>query len=110
MRIWLIGADHAGTEALRQLKKNPGIDVVVSDMIEKPKAVTDRLIPRVDHVEHVTPFNFNQLARRVRPDLVLIDASAAQRAMGRVSGGIFLTEGLHTEMATISEFPCIVLQ
>jgi hypothetical protein len=109
MRIWLIGAEQSGTEALRQLKKNPAIEVVVSDTIARPKAVTDRLIAQVDYVEHVTPFNFNQLARRVRPDLVLIDASAAQRAMGRVSGGIFLTEGLHTEMATISEFPCIVL-
>jgi hypothetical protein len=109
MRIWLIGADQAGTEALRQLKKNPTIDVVVSDTIERPKAVTDRIISKVDYVEHVTPFNFNQLARRVRPDLVLIDASAANRAMGRVSGGVFLAEGLHTEMATISEVPCVVL-
>ena len=55
MRIWLIGADQAGSEALRQLKKNPAVTVVVSDAADRPKAVSDGVIARVDMVESVTP-------------------------------------------------------
>jgi FlaA1/EpsC-like NDP-sugar epimerase len=109
MRIWLIGADQAGSEALRQLQKNPAITVIVSDASDRPKAVADRVIAKVDMVENVTPVNINQLARRVRPDLILIDAGAAKRALGRVSGGQFFTEALQSEIAAASEFPCLVL-
>jgi hypothetical protein len=109
MRIWLIGADQDGTEALRQLKKNPTIDVIVSDTLERPKAVVERVIAKVDFVENVTPINLNQLARRVRPDLILIDASAATRAMGHLSGGHFFAEALQAEMASGSDAPCLVL-
>jgi hypothetical protein len=110
MRIWLIGADQAGSEALRQLKKNPAVTVVVSDAADRPKAVSDGVIARVDMVENVTPVNINQLARRVRPDLILIDAGAASRAMRGVSGGQFFAQALQSEIATVSEFPCLVLQ
>jgi hypothetical protein len=109
MRIWLIGADQAGSEALRQLKKNPAVTVVVSDAAERPKAVTDGVIPKVDMVENVTALNINLLARRIRPDLILIDAGAAKRAMGRVTGGLVFTEAMQTEMAASSEVPCLVL-
>jgi FlaA1/EpsC-like NDP-sugar epimerase len=109
MRIWLIGADDAGSEALRQLRKNPAITVVVSDASDRPKSVSDRVIDKVDMVEHVTPVNVNQLARRIRPDLILIDAGATKRAMGRVSGGHFFAEALQTEIAGASEYPCLVL-
>ena len=78
MRIWLIGAEQAGSEALRQLKKNPAVTVIVSDAVDRPKAVSDGVIAKVDMVENVTPVNINQLARRVRPDLILIDAGAAR--------------------------------
>lgn len=109
MRIWLIGADQAGSEALRQFKKNAAITVVVSDAIERPKAVSDGVIAKVDMVENVTALNINQLARRIRPDLILIDPGAAKRAMGRVSGGLVFTEAMQTEMAAMSETPCLVL-
>jgi hypothetical protein len=109
MRIWLIGAEQAGVEALRQLRKNPAVDIVVTDSIERPKAVADRVIARVDYVETVTSFNINQLARRIRPDLILIDAGALNRTLGRLSGGSVLAEALHGEIASASDFPCLVL-
>jgi hypothetical protein len=110
MRIWLIGADQAGSEALQQFQKNPAITVIVSDGGDCPKAVSDGVIASVDMVENVTPVNINQLARRVRPDLILIDAGAASRAMRGVSGGQFFAQALHSEIATISEFPCLILE
>lgn len=109
MRIWLIGADQAGTSVLRQLRKNPAIEVVVSDSTERPRAVTDRVLDKVQYVESVTSVNINTLARRFRPDLILIDRGALQRGLGRVSAGAAFVESLQEEMATASEFPCLVI-
>lgn len=109
MRIWLIGADKQGTEVLRQLKKNPAVEVTVTDAIARPRAVIDGVIARVDAVERVTTVNINHLARRFGPDLILIDAGADKRAMGDVSGAAFFVEALHAEMAAVCELPCVVL-
>ena len=90
MRIWLIGADQAGERRpCANCRRTPGRQVIVSDTIARPKAVADHVIARVDYVEQVTSANVNQLARRVRPDLILLDASAGQPQLieGEVSGG-----------------------
>ena len=67
MRIWLIGADKIGSEALQQLQKNPAITVIVSDASDRPKAVSDCVIAKVDMVENVTPGNINQPSLRPAP-------------------------------------------
>lgn len=109
MRIWLIGADQAGAEALRQFQKNPAVEVFVTDGIERPRAVTDRVIAKLDGVENVTPMNVNTLARRIRPDLILIDSSAAKRNLTRLSGGMVYAEALQNEIAATADFPCIII-
>lgn len=109
MRIWLIGADQAGTAALRQLRKNPDIQIVISDSIARPKAVEQRVIAQVDFIESVTPLNVNQVARRIRPDLILLDRGAIQRAFARLSEGFAFAESIQNEIATASEIPCIML-
>jgi hypothetical protein len=109
MRIWLIGADQAGSEALRQFQKNPGIEIFVTDMIDRPKAVADRVIGKLDAVETVTPMNVNTLARRIRPDLILIDSGAAKRNLTRLSGGMVYAEALQNEIAATADYPCIVI-
>ncbi len=109
MRIWLIGADERGTEAIRQLEKSPQIDLVVSDPSDQPKAVVEGALDHIDYVERITSLNINQVARRVRPDLILIDAGALERNWGRVTGGSALSEAMTYEMATACEYPCIVL-
>ena len=109
MRIWLIGADMRGVQALRQLFKNQRIDVIVSDSSERPRAVVDGLIAQVDYVERVTTLNINQMARRIQPDLILIDAGALDRHWGHVTGGSALAEAMTQEMAAASEYPCLIL-
>lgn len=109
MRIWLIGAGRAGSSVLRQLKKNRSIEVIVSDPQENPKAVLDGLIPKVDFVERVTPVNVNQIAKRVRPDLILISTGAGVQSYGNVSGGLALAEALNYEIATSSDYPCLLV-
>ena len=107
MRIWLIGASSAGTEAIRQLKKSSQIDLVVSAQSPDPRAVREKVIDKVDHVESVTPVNINSLARRTRPDLILIDSSASSYR-GK-SGGSALSQALTYEIAASSEFPCVII-
>lgn len=109
VRIWLIGADRAGMVALRQLQKNADIDVVVSASTDRPRAVTEGLIAKVDHVEYVTPLNVNKLAKRINPDLILLDYGAEERSFGRVAGGTAFSEALNFEIASASEYPCLVL-
>jgi len=109
MRVWVIGAARAGTEAIRQLQKNKEIEIIVSDAAPDPPAVREGLIARVDHVETVTPINVNSLARRVRPDLIVIDSSGESQKYGRMSGGSELSQALTYEIAAASEFPCLVL-
>jgi len=109
MRIWLIGADSRGTQALRQLMKNQRIDIIVSDLGEQPKAVSEGVIDHVDYVERVTSLNINHIARRVQPDLILIDAGALDRNWGHVTGGSALSEAMTQEMASACEYPCVIL-
>ena len=109
MRVWLIGADKAGLDVLEQLAKNPDVEVVVSAQTEQPRAVRDGLLVKVDFVERVTPANVNQLARRIRPDLILIDSAANDQALGRVTGGAALVDALNYEIAAASDYPCLVL-
>jgi hypothetical protein len=107
MRVWVIGAERAGTEAIRQLYKSEQIDVIVTAASPSPLAVREGVIAKVDYVETVTPVNINSLARRVRPDLILIDSSESSYR-GR-SGGSELSQALTYEIAVSSEHPCLVI-
>ena len=94
---------------MRQLQKNPAIDLITSDPQERPRAVEDGLVDAVDYVERVTPLNINSLARRIRPDMILITAGAGLQSYGNVTGGTALAEALNYETAATSEYPCLVL-
>jgi hypothetical protein len=108
MRVWLIGAGQIGTGALRQLQKNEEIDVIVSADNDRPQAVKEGIIAKVDYVETVTTVNLNTLARRIRPDLILIDP-VAMNVLNRVSGAAAFNQSMLAEMAASSEFPCLLL-
>lgn len=107
MRIWLIGAGKAGSAALRQLGKNESIEVIVTAETDRPPAVRDGVLDHVDYVETVNSLNINTLARRIRPDLILVDPTV--NTIGRVTGGATFTQSMLDEMASSSEYPCILL-
>jgi hypothetical protein len=108
MRIWLIGGGQASLVALGQLQKNDAIEVVVSAGNDQPLVVQQGVIERVDYVETVTPLNINQLGRRTRPDLILLDSTAAG-SFGRGAGGAVLSQALAEETAAASPYPCLVI-
>lgn len=109
MRIWLIGAGRAGAGVLRQLWKNPDIEVIVSDPHANPQAVKDGIIDDVNYVERITPININQLAQRIRPDLILIATGSGAQSYGNVEGSSALAEALNYETAASSDCPCLIL-
>jgi hypothetical protein len=94
--------------ALRQLQKNDAIEVVVSAGNDQPPIVQEGVIEQVDYVETVTPLNINQLGRRIRPDLILLDSTAAG-SFGRGAGGAALSHALAEETAAASDYPCLVI-
>lgn len=108
MRIWLIGGGQASLVALRQLQKNDAIEVVVSAATDRPLVVQEGAVAQVDFVETVTPVNVNQLARRARPDLILLDSTAAG-SFGRGAGQSVLSHALAEETAAASDHPCLVI-
>ncbi|RME64019.1 MAG: hypothetical protein D6790_03830 [Caldilineae bacterium] len=91
------------------MQKNPDIEVVVSDPSPAPAAVKQGVIERVDIVENVTPLNINQLARRIRPDLILISSSAEEHGLGALEGGQALTHALNYEIASHCDCPVLIL-
>jgi hypothetical protein len=109
MRVWLIGAGNIGSVALRQLQKNPSMEIFVSDPSDRPEAVRSGLIERVDLVENVTPFNVNEVARRVRPDLILLSPGIGEQGFGAIEGSKALSEALNYEMIIASQYPCLIL-
>lgn len=106
MRIWLVGTGLAGAEVLRQLRKNDALEIVVSNARARP---VDEGSGRVDETEMVTPVNVNTLARRIRPDLILLDSSADERNLSRVMGGPALTRAILQEIAAESDYPCLIV-
>ncbi|MBX3051560.1 MAG: hypothetical protein KF753_08815 [Caldilineaceae bacterium] len=109
MRIWLIGAGQIGTSVLQQLQKNPDITVFVSDPSRSPQAVQEGVIEKVDLTENVTSVNINQLARRIRPDLILLSPAGNDRNLSGLEGGQAMAQALNYEISNRSDYPLIVL-
>ena len=57
----------------------------------------------------VTSVNINNLARRIRPDLILLDSSADERRLSHLVGGPALSRALLEEIAAESEYPCLIV-
>ncbi len=72
MRVLVIGAGRLGVQTIRQLKKNPDMEVVVADPHERPEALVEGVIDKVDVRAHVTALNFCEVVEAVEPDLVLL--------------------------------------
>lgn len=109
MRVWLIGAGNIGSVALRQLQKSSSVEIFVSDPSDQPEAVRDGLIEQVDLVENITPVNVNEIARRVRPDLILLSPGIGEQGFGAIEGSKALSEALNYEIIIASEYPCLIL-
>jgi hypothetical protein len=109
MRMWLIGAGKTGCAVLRQLQKNVNLEIIVSDTQERPQAVKEGLIDQIDFVQRVTPININEVAKRIRPDLILIATGSGIHSYAHLAGGVAMADALNYEIATASDYPCLVI-
>lgn len=107
MKVLVIGAGYTGSRVLRQLKKNPGIEVVTADPRDNPEAVKQKIIEAVDYKETLTPLTLEHIVKQAMPDLILWTSSTADMGLGYAPGIDMLTNALQDEVARISDVPLI---
>ncbi|UCE90777.1 MAG: hypothetical protein JSV90_04910 [Methanobacteriota archaeon] len=72
MRVLVIGAEKLGAQVIGQLKKIPGVEIVVAERRDRPEAVLNGMIEKVDVVSHVTAMNFGDVLAQTEPDFVVV--------------------------------------
>ena len=107
MNILMVGAGRVGASVLEQLRKNPDLIVVTVDPRERPYAVQQGLIERVDIQEAFTPLTMAYVLEQARPDLILMTATTEDMGLGKAPGVDILTVALREEMAAICDLPVI---
>jgi hypothetical protein len=107
MRILVIGAGRNGARVLRQLHKNPNLRVLVADAQERPHAVEEGIIDRVDYQETLTPFTLDSLLAQSKPDLVLLTQALEDLGLGTGVGMGLFADSLRDELTAISKAPMI---
>ena len=72
MRVLVIGAEKLGTQVIKQLKKIPGVEIVVADCRSDAHAVKEGVVEKVDHVVHVTALNFSDVVEQADAEFVVL--------------------------------------
>ena len=109
MRVLVVGAGMVGARVLRQLKKNPRIEVVTVDPRDRPYAVEQGIIKDVDYHAELNTVELKETLSKVRPDLVLVTTSKEDMARTGVSGLEVLVTALRNELEATAEVPIIAV-
>lgn len=109
MRVLVVGAGMVGARVLRQLKKNPKIEVVTVDPRDRPYAVEQGIIEDVDYHAELNTVELKETLSKVRPDLVLVTTSKEDMARTGVSGLEVLVTALRNELEATAEVPIIAV-
>lgn len=106
MRVLVIGAGRLGVQTMKQLRKNPGIEIVVADPRERPEAVAEGIVDKVDVQAHVTALNFPEVVRATKPDLVLLARTVEDWGKADTPMGTQYVMGMEKEL-TRSDVPVL---
>ena len=109
MRVLVVGAGMVGARVLRQLKKNPRIEVVTVDPRDRPYAVEQGIIEDVDYHAELNTVELKETLSKVRPDLVLVTTSKEDIARTGVPGLEVLVTALRNELEATAEVPIITV-
>ncbi len=109
MRVLVVGTGMVGARVLRQLKKNPRIEVVTVDPRDRPYAVEQGIIEDVDYHAELNTVELKETLSKVRPDLVLVTTSKEDMSRTGVSGLEVLVTALRNELEATAEVPIIAV-
>ena len=107
MRILVVGAGEVGTQVLRQLKKNPSLEIVTCDASPEPRAVREGVVSEIDIQETLTPLTLAYILAKAKADLVLLTSTSEDFGLGTAPGVDVMVDSLKRELASISEVPLI---
>jgi hypothetical protein len=107
MRVLVIGAGQTGAQVIRQLRKDPQIEIFTADPRPEPKAVRDGLVEKVDITGVISPLTLEDVLERTGAQLVFMAMAAEEMALGTAPGVDILADALLDELASISEVPMI---
>ena len=107
MRVLVIGAGKTGTRVIRQLLKNPSIEILTADPREELYAVEEGVIQQVDFAENLTPINLDHVLDEARPDLMLLAMPSEEMGLGKAPGVDILADALREELAELADVPVI---
>lgn len=107
MRILIVGAGRVGTRVLRQLQKNPSLNVITCDPRPEPFAVQTGVIAEVDIQETLTPLTLNYIVAQAEPDLVLLTSASEDFGLGTAPGVDVMVDSLKRELTSMSKLPMI---
>ena len=107
MRILVIGAGRTGSRVIRQLQKNPAIEIITLDPRPNAYAVKQGIIESIDIVEGFTPLTADYVLEQAKPDLVLLAMSSEDFGLGEAPGIDILADSLRQELASTSEVPMV---
>ena len=72
MKALVVGAGELGIRVIKQLRKNPEIDVIVADYRDDCEAIKQGVIQKVDVLEHLTPLNIGECCEETHPDMIFL--------------------------------------
>lgn len=107
MRVLVVGAGRTGARVIRQLHKNPDIEIITADPRADSYAVETGIIKSVDISEAFTPLTVDYVLEKAQPDLVLLAMATEDMGLGTAPGIDVLAEALRKEMASASDIPLI---
>lgn len=107
MRVLVVGAGHTGARVIRQLRKNPEIEIITADPHADAYAVEEGVIDAVDIQEAFTPLTVDYVLEKTKPDLVLLALATEDLGLGTAPGIDVLAQALRKEMASASDVPLI---
>lgn len=107
MRVLVIGAGRTGARVIRQLKKNPDIEIITADPRLDAFAVEQGLIKAVDIPEAFTPLTVDFVLEKAKPDLILLAMATEDLGLGSAPGIDILAEAMRKEVASASNIPLI---
>jgi len=107
MKVLVVGAGRTGARVIRQLQKNPEIEIITADPQEDAYTVRKGLIEAVDIRESFTPLTVDYVLEKAKPDLILLATATEDLGLGNAPGIDILAESLRTELAFASDIPLI---